>query len=498
MKKVLWVILIIAILFPNFIAKAEAKNTWYFVVTAYYSPLPNQNYYLTGNYKAEKRLNWEGIRWASGKRVFSWMLAAPKIYRFWTKIFLEWLGVWEVSDRWWAIVSAWNRWYSHDRIDVWVWYWDEWLRRALYWGKRKIKWEIISKNAKVTIDYHSVASPKWATKWLKTIPTIFEIGLWKGSNPKYVKKLKTLLKETWHYKWKVDWVYDYELINTVYKFQIDNRLIKWPNSYWAWYWWWTTRKLFLKKYLNWEFDKVQKVETKVSIEKKELNIFDGPVNSIKEVKKLQEVLKTLGYYNWKITWVKKDTIDPIYDFQVKKWIVKYVYSAWAWSFWPKTRKTLKQEYDTYIEKQEAERLEKLRIEEEKRKEAERKKALEQKYKRLEELSISKATKKINYISNSEFWEISHRVRDLQILLKDLWYFEYKDTAIYWDKTKQSIIKYQIEKNIIKSEDELWAGIIWPKTKASLKNDLQNKILKQLISSENIDLEQIVALLWKKI
>ena len=139
MKKILSILLIIGIVIPSLITNVYSdNNTGYFVVTAYYSPLPDQEFYLTGNYNSEKRLNWEGISWASGKWVFSWMLAAPKNYKFWTKIFLEWLWVWEVSDRWWAIVNAWNRWYKSDRIDVWVWYGDEWLRRALYWGKRKI------------------------------------------------------------------------------------------------------------------------------------------------------------------------------------------------------------------------------------------------------------------------------------------------------------------------------------------------------------------------
>jgi hypothetical protein len=29
----------------------------YFIVTAYYSPLPNQKYYYTGNYESEIKLN---------------------------------------------------------------------------------------------------------------------------------------------------------------------------------------------------------------------------------------------------------------------------------------------------------------------------------------------------------------------------------------------------------------------------------------------------------
>jgi|TARA_Y100001960_G_C14623891_1_gene802114 hypothetical protein len=62
MKK-LYSILILAIftltLFP--VQAFASPSTGYFVVTAYYSPLPNQQYYLTGNYKSEIRLNGRGI-----------------------------------------------------------------------------------------------------------------------------------------------------------------------------------------------------------------------------------------------------------------------------------------------------------------------------------------------------------------------------------------------------------------------------------------------------
>ncbi len=60
-----------------------------FIVTAYYSPLPNQNFYLKGNYEAEKILNGNGTNGASGKPVFVGMIAAPKTYAFGTHIDFE-------------------------------------------------------------------------------------------------------------------------------------------------------------------------------------------------------------------------------------------------------------------------------------------------------------------------------------------------------------------------------------------------------------------------
>ena len=70
----------------SYAAEEQART---FVVTAYYSPLPNQSFYFKGSYEAEVKLNGNGTNGASGKGVFAGMLAAPKSYSFGTKIYLE-------------------------------------------------------------------------------------------------------------------------------------------------------------------------------------------------------------------------------------------------------------------------------------------------------------------------------------------------------------------------------------------------------------------------
>lgn len=256
MKKIYSLLLIFSFI-SWFIPKDifAVNNTWYYVVTAYYSPLPNQKYYLTGNYESEKRLNWQWIAWASWKPVFSWMLAWPRTYAFWTKIYIEWLWVWEIADRWGAIVSAWNRWYTHDRLDVWVWYWDEWLQRALYWWKRTVKWHIVDSSTKVSIDYKSMYAPEWATSWLQKQNTIFDVSLWKWSNSSRVKELQDFFKNLWIYNWEIDWVYNDEITSIVFNFQTENEIVSSKYDAWAWYWWVKTRDAFKKAYLNWDFDK---------------------------------------------------------------------------------------------------------------------------------------------------------------------------------------------------------------------------------------------------
>jgi hypothetical protein len=87
---------------PNAV-RIEKKS---FIVTAYYSPLPNQSRYLRGSYEGDIRLNGNGTNGASGKPVYPGMLAAPKSYSFGTVIHLEGLGTGTVDDRGGAIVKA--------------------------------------------------------------------------------------------------------------------------------------------------------------------------------------------------------------------------------------------------------------------------------------------------------------------------------------------------------------------------------------------------------
>jgi hypothetical protein len=58
-KKIFSLLIILSFLLASFPVSAQDDN--YFVVTAYYSPLPDQEYYITGNYKDELILNGKGI-----------------------------------------------------------------------------------------------------------------------------------------------------------------------------------------------------------------------------------------------------------------------------------------------------------------------------------------------------------------------------------------------------------------------------------------------------
>ena len=145
------------------------------------------------------------------------MLAAPKNYKFGTKIYLEGLGVGSVEDRGGAIVNAGNRWYKNDRIDVWVGTGDEGLRRALYWGKRKVKGHIVGEQ-KTSLNYAVIWDPSWATNSLQQVPAIFNVSLGIGSDTNQVKNLQKLLQELGKYKGEINGEFNEELIKIIHNF----------------------------------------------------------------------------------------------------------------------------------------------------------------------------------------------------------------------------------------------------------------------------------------
>lgn len=350
-----------------------------FIVTAYYSPLPNQEFYLRWNYEAEKRLNWEWKYWASGKAVYVWMLAAPKTYKFWTKIFLKWVWIGVVDDRWWAIVSSWNRWYDGDRIDIWMWYWEEWLRRALSWWKRTVYWKILTEKSDM---------------WLP------ELAL----ENFHIQKINTLsINNSWNI-WKSNSIKASEEINIV------------PYS-------------------------ITKNSSKNSIEY------------------FQKIMKSLGYYSWEINWIFDSNLSElIFEFQLDNNVVSSKDERWAYYYWIKTRQTLKEKYSKFLAE------EKMKIEFEK--------------KQQEKLAIldSKISSIIKSLWMPEENEIGNHVRKLQKTLKALGYFEWKDTAIYWEMTKESIMAFQIKNSLILTSTDQWAGKIGEKTLSKIQEELKNRAI----------------------
>ncbi len=459
MKKILSVIALFATVIWFAPTSTYSSDTGYFIVTAYYSPLPDQQHYIMWSYEAEIRMNGRGTNGASGAPVFSWMLAAPKKYGFGTKIYLEWLGIGDVQDRGGAIVQKGQRGFKHDRIDVWVGKWEEGLQRAMYWGNRKVKWHVVSSTKASTLNYNIIPAPVWATSNLKkspTIPSFFYSPLGKGSNENQVKQLQKFLKQAWKYSWEIDGVYNEEVIDAVFNFQVENKLISYESEYWAGYWWAKTRKLFLKKYLSWEYTNPTQ-DTQQDIYE---TVFHGPANSPKKVETLQDILAKLNLYTDEIDWDYSSISDVIMNFQLEEKLIENKYHPAAGWFGPKTRELIQSKYNVYLEEQKNIA------------------ALEVKKQEMRKDAELQASNVINEIWDVSFGQVSPAVRQLQTTLAKLWYFNHKDTAIFGRVTSNSILKFQIDSDLVQSASDIWAGNYGPKTRQALLEALAQSIYDQ--------------------
>lgn len=224
-KKLLFGALVVTLTLLNLpLPKAFAGDEeTYFVATAYYSPLPGQSKYITGSYAWDIRLNGWGKVGASGKEVFQWMLAGPKNYPFGTKIYLEWYGIWEIADRGGAIVKAWERGYSYDRIDIWMGHGDEGLAKAIRWGKRTIKGKIVVPSSEVTLKLGE--SPLGYFDTLRVHPK---------SSENEVRELQNVFTKADLYTGEVDGQYQ-SIRNELIEFQIKNSVITGYADEEAWY-----------------------------------------------------------------------------------------------------------------------------------------------------------------------------------------------------------------------------------------------------------------------
>jgi len=367
----IFVFIFIFIVFPD-IVKADfdwtqcEKKT--FVITAYYSPQHDQSFYYKENFKDEKILNGNWTHWASWKEVFNGMLAAPSTYNFWEKIYFSDLWVWEISDRWWAIVEAGNRWFKSDRIDIWMWYWELWLVKALdFWVQRKVGYycsladleKFWGSSIKVGFDFAKVPVFK----------NFFDIALWKqslvrGRKDIWTWTLQKYLVKLWYLnKNKQTGLFGAVTEKAVCDYQ-TKKLISYPGHVSCGVFWPHTRAVMKsdveKKWLlpsnlwvsasidlihdqaiNWD----QSEQIAIDIKKSSVH-FDKPFyrNSYdKKVIDLQNLLVALSYYEWDVDWVyDDDLIIAVHDFQLWEWILKGLPSeaSVAGYVWPKTREKL--------------------------------------------------------------------------------------------------------------------------------------------------------------
>lgn len=242
----------------EFANASEIDNVTYpltrtFTISAYYSPLPCQNRYVTGSYDGDIRLNGGGVRGADGTSVYPGMVAAPRTYDFGTKMDVPGVGIVSVHDRGGAIKASSGVPGVYDRLDIWMGYGDKGLTRALNWGKRTFEVVVYGINdsiaEQIILDDYSaeesianscvmpVSEPVLEPKptVIKTAsvkkeaapkePEILKTDLKEGSSGEEVKKLQRELKRLNYFRTDISGYYGAVTAHAVFKFQQSQRLV---------------------------------------------------------------------------------------------------------------------------------------------------------------------------------------------------------------------------------------------------------------------------------
>lgn len=328
-----------------------------FIVSWYYSPTKYQKFYYRWNYRLETKLNWKWIRWASWKPVFNWMLAAPKKYPFWTKIYFPWYWVWQVEDRWNAIVSAWRRWNKYDRIDIWMWKWEKGLIRALSFWKKVLIWYVCPPTKKLKVWFNRNSFPIYKNNFFDI--TLWTVSLRKWRKDGWVKALQKYLSKLWFFpKNLITWYFWNITKKALCKYQLKYGIVKSKYDRKCWYFWPKTRNFMKKQLIKlWilkkNFYKTYIIPAKLKKKKIKKNkpkqLAYLKINFTrwfllweknKKIKILQKYLKKLWYYNWPINWIyTSQTANAVYKFQLNYKIISWKEDPKIlWYFWPKTRK----------------------------------------------------------------------------------------------------------------------------------------------------------------
>ncbi len=213
-----------------------------FVISGYYSPLPNQEKYATGSYESDIYLNGNGTNGADGTPVYPGMIACPRYrtledgsragYEFGTKFYIPGVGLTTCRDVGGAIVLAGERGYEYDRLDIWFGYGDEGLQRALNWGKRTVDVLVYGVRPDLEDEVYFDAFLAVEDLVYSTVlsPLYFKEDIYYGTESEEVSELVKYLIEWGYYKGEPTNFYGPEVAQAVFNFQSDFDIVSDPSE----------------------------------------------------------------------------------------------------------------------------------------------------------------------------------------------------------------------------------------------------------------------------
>lgn len=436
-----------------------------FTISAYYSPLPDQEKYATGSYESDIRLNGNGTNGADGTPVYPGMIAAPKTYPFGTKMDIPGVGLTAVHDRGGAIVPAGHKGEEYDRLDIWMGYGDAGLKRALGWGKRIVDVVVygVDDSLQESVYLEGYSAAEAFVRHVVLAPQLFERDIWYLSSGEDVKRLQATLRELGYFSGEITGTYGDETRDAVVRFQRDQGLVSGPSDLGAGHTGVNTRRLLdlavarLKE--EEEAAKVQRfqkgllaLEKHPDLNKKSVSFHrDLSFGNLgDDVSRLQDELTALGLFRTKVTGFYGQTTEhAVFKFQQRMGIVADQEDFGAGVFGPQTRDRLNDKLD--------QRVRELSYIALKREEG------------LGAESLVPSTAEDGpFQSDLALGDRGPEVKQLQQLLQKLGFFKgLFVTEFYGEQTRASVVRFQLKNSLISSEEDERAGVLTAPTRALL-------------------------------
>ncbi|OIO53266.1 hypothetical protein AUJ46_05315 [Candidatus Peregrinibacteria bacterium CG1_02_54_53] len=415
-----------------------------FIITAYYSPKPGQCCYVKGGYRADKILNGEGMRGADGTAVYPGMIAAPSSYAFGTVVALPGIGRFTVHDRGGAITELSD---GAHRLDIWVGEGEEGLARALAFGVRRVRGTVYEKGGFQPKERFSLESFPAVLDRLEPFlvrgQDLLSVQVKNGDRGLSVETLQRSLKQVGFFDHVVTGLFGTVTQESLARFNDAYGLAE-PADHLS------------ERSAAYITAAVRRVEAKPPVIR---NVDKSAQSSV--IRTAQRTLRFLGFYKGRTDGVYDDMLaDAILTFQQKQQLVGTAQDPGAGRIGPLTRGKLKTEWNQKLVDDLADRLMILH--------------------RVEVLLDERGKNLDQFLSEGDSGK---QVTLLQRLLADRGYFpREKLNGYFGPQTKESVLRYQMDRDLVASEVSTGAGVVGPQTLKNLRGE-ERYDAYQLVRSE---------------
>ncbi len=417
---------------PVYAGDAPRQQT--FVVTAYYSPMPNQCCYFRGNYEDEITFNGNGTHGADGTAVYPGMIAGPDTYAFGTRIDLPGLGVGTIHDRGSRIIE----WGSDvHRIDLWMGHGEEGLARALAWGTRKVVGTVYPLGTDVmppeTWSFDAFDSDPVVLASLPKSDPVLSLATVKAGDRSYaVRMLQMSLRELGYLDADPNANFGPATQDALRRFQSDYGISGQGESV--------------------DNKTAAALVASVSIKYENLPVLTSGLSggsTGEDVRQAQKILRYLGYYRGRTDGVYDDDVrDAVTHLQLDRGVVTAATAQGAGSIGPATKAAMLKAWKIAVVSVKSKAI-------------------------LTKIDVTNRVKSdlvpAKMLSTGDH---GPDVRRLQAFLAKAGYMNAKEAnGNFGSKTQAALLQYQLDRKILSSKKSRGSGVFGPSTRLSVSKDL---------------------------